>query len=401
VWSHVTSRASASFSTIGEVALLQIARPTCITISFCSAFQVFFSDFYSSQDFCQNTKDGRANQWKSFRRREKQWGISPGRRYTKARVYQVSNPCSFQLNGSDRFHRALQSRRVTVLVGSTRTPFQVPQDLLSQHSPILGEKGRSTDVAGTIELSNVKASTFEDFFIWLHVFEPRLGTKSFQAVIDLAILAETYHIYQLRNQTTDLLWREFDDKQWEITPDLLSMVYNSVPSGSVLRQLWASAFAIASHSANSPGQDDEYLKWKPAFENLPGLGWDYFVQMQKVQQRPESIVAGGACRFHDHSDIASWERKHTDQCPYPHGAPATLPKSDSPIEETPKAAEAKGTNGEAVSEMVPPPPKAATESESVPKQPATMSKKDKKKKKKGSAEVENGTLADGSFVTPG
>ena len=252
-------------------------------------------------------------------------------------------------------------------------------------------------------MPNVKASIFEDFFIWLHVFEPRLGTKSFQAVLDLAILAETYNIYQLRNQTSDLLWREFDDKQWEITPDLLSMVYSSVPSGSVLRQLWASAFAIASHSASSPKQDNDYLKWKPAFETFPGLGWDYFVQMQKVQPRPESITAGGACRFHDHSDVPSWERKYTDHCPYPHGAPTKLPESDPPIKETPKAGEVKATNGEAVSEEVLPMPKAALDSEPVPEQPAAMSKKDKKKnkKKKGIVEVENGTLADGSSVTSG
>jgi len=300
---------------------------------------------------------------------------------------------------------ALQSSRVTILVGSTSTPFQVPQDLLSQHSPILGEKCRSRIANGAIELPNVKASTFEDFFIWLHVFEPRLGTKSFEAVLDLAILAETYNIYQLRNQTADHLWREFDAKQWEITPDLLSMVYNSVPSGSVLRQLWASVFAITNNCATSSEQDNDYLRWKPAFTLFPGLGWDYFLQMQNVQPRPESLTPGGACRFHDHSDIPSWERKFTVECPYPHGAPVELPEYDLPIKNTTQTPEVKETNGGVVSEEVlPTPAEAVPDFAPVPKQPAAMSKKEKKKKKNkknGNNEVENGTLADGSSVTSG
>ncbi|TVY90556.1 hypothetical protein LAWI1_G007117 [Lachnellula willkommii] len=298
---------------------------------------------------------------------------------------------------------ALQSSRVTILVGTASTPFQVPQDLLSQHSPILGEKCRSTNVKGTIELPNFKASTFEDFFIWLHVFEPRLGTKSFEAVLDLAILAETYNIYQLRNQTSDLLWREFNDKRWEITPYLLSIVYTSVPSGSLLRQLWVSVLAITHNRAASPEQDNDNLRWKSAFETFPELGWDYFLQMQNVRPRPESVTPGGACRFHDHSDIPSWERQFTAECPYPHGAPAKLPEYDLPIKNSTQMAEVQETNGGVVSEEVLPPPKATLDSGPVPKQPAAMSKKDKKKKnkKKVTNEVENGTLADEISVTSG
>jgi len=323
---------------------------------------------------------------------------------------------------------ALQSHRVTVLVGPTRVSFQVPQDLLTQYSPVLGERYRSVDVTGAIELPEVKTSTFEDFFIWLHMFEPRIGSKSFQAAIDLAILAETHRIYHLKNQISDLLRREFDGGQWKLTPDILSMVYNGVPSGSILRQLCASAFAITSQRGSSSRQHDDYLEWKTTIETLPELGWDYFVQMQNTHSQPASIIAGGDCRFHDHSDILFWEREHTDHCPYPHGAPFTIPKSEPLAEEVRKAVEMEKVNEEAPSEEVLPEPKVRPEPEASPKpkvrpepeaspkpkvqpepevspepevEPEQPTATPKKKKKKGKAAVENRTVADGSSVTSG
>ncbi|TVY45438.1 hypothetical protein LOCC1_G007216 [Lachnellula occidentalis] len=295
------------------------------------------------------------------------------------------------------------SNRVSILVGSTGTAFQVPQDLLSQHSPILGEKCRSTSARGVIELPKVKASTFEDFFIWLHVFEPRLGTKSFEALLELAVFAETYSIYHLKNQTSDLIRWGFDDKQWDMTPNLFSRVYNSVPSGSALRQLWVFVFVITNVRAASSEQDNDYSKWKPAFDKYPGLGWDYFLQMQNVQPRPESVTPGGACSFHDHSDIPSWERQFTAECPYPHGAPAKLPESDRPMKNTTQTAEVEETNGSVVLEVLST-PEAALDSEAVPKEPAAVSKKDKKKKnkkQKETKEVDIGILLDGISVSSG
>lgn len=49
------------------------------------------------------------------------------------------------------------------------------------------------------KLPKVEIPTFKNFLIWLHVFQPSIQIESFQAVVDLAIFAEMYLVYQLRN----------------------------------------------------------------------------------------------------------------------------------------------------------------------------------------------------------
>lgn len=295
---------------------------------------------------------------------------------------------------------ALQSNRVTVHVGPSLRPFHVPQGLLTQCSLMLGEEWHSAGVRGTIHLPEVKEATFEDFFIWLHDFEPRLGTKSFQSVVDLAILAETYNIYHLKNQTSDALWQKFDTEEWELSLDVFSTMYDKVPAGSLLRQLCASTLAIESKRDGVASKPDDYLKLKPVFEKFPELGWDYFVQMQ-------TFATGGACRFHDHSNIPSWERQRTESCPYPHGAPFTISK---PAEEPTSVSKSNGNNGDVPSEEVAvasPPPELSPTPEAAPEKvapdtAAPMSKKDKKRnRKKSMAEPRNVTLVDTSSVTSG
>jgi hypothetical protein len=48
--------------------------------------------------------------------------------------------------------------------------------------------------------------------------------------------------------------------------------------------------------------------------------------MQMGQIRGSSIASGGACRFHDHSDVFAWEKKDISICPYPNGAPVVMPE---------------------------------------------------------------------------
>jgi hypothetical protein len=184
-----------------------------------------------------------------------------------------------------------------------------------------------------IRLPEEKTSTFEDFFIWLHAFEPCLSLNCMDSVIDLAIFAEKYHVCHLKNQTSDAIRTALSENRWKVTPETIATVYNNVPAGTILRQMCFLGFAVSCSVANwrrrSEG-NNHYAKWETAFCNCPDLGWDYFQHIQTGQADTSSIGFGvdtlsiswgGACRFHDHSDVAGWVRGNCSKCPYPHGAP--------------------------------------------------------------------------------
>ncbi|KAE9364299.1 hypothetical protein N431DRAFT_488883 [Stipitochalara longipes BDJ] len=236
------------------------------------------------------------------------------------------------------FLRATQSDRITVLIGPSQKSFQVPQDLLMQWAPALGkayQSGFEESRTRTILLPHVKMSTFEEFLIWLHAYEPSVDLKKLASVLDLAIFAEMYIICHLKNQTSDILRAELGSGRWQLTPDDVAMVYDDVPSGSILRQLCSVSFALAagdppSYSgfghpsgfgglANTHKDHSNYMEWKSVFETHSDLGWDYFKQIQTGYAQT-SINGGGACRFHDHRDIRGAGREGVDKCPYPHGA---------------------------------------------------------------------------------
>lgn len=322
---------------------------------------------------------------------------------------------------------ALQSPRITVLVDSTKTPFQVAEDLFTQHSSILSAKSRSTDA---ILLPEVKASTFEEFFLWLHIFEPQLGSKSFEALLELAIFAEKYGIHHLKNQTSDAIANEISSK---LTPELLIHIYKSVPDGAVLRELCAGAL-------REPKEIGDDSKWKRAFLEYPELGWNFFVKTHNslvdVATKP-----AGPCDFHDHSDVPSWERGEVEACPYPHGAPLGALKVKEPIEkesmkeskpeskvngklevhkagskvDSKKEPEATKANWEATSGEVTPKPEEAVKPAALAKsgvsvvaeqepEPTVLSKNQRKKiknKKKGMVEAENGMTGEVNSVSSG
>jgi len=95
---------------------------------------------------------------------------------------------------------------------------------------------------------------------------------------------------------------------------MISAVYRVAPAGSALRQLSFLGFVA------SEGRTDSTL-WQTAFHECQGLGWDYFQYNSSNEGKIEGIEAGGACRFHDHSDIRGWAFQDVADCPYPYGAP--------------------------------------------------------------------------------
>jgi hypothetical protein len=221
--------------------------------------------------------------------------------------------------------KSVQSERVTVLVGSNQDVFRVPYDLLTQYSRDFKKlRDALNDSGDEIALPDVTKPTFEDFFIWLHAYEPNIlradGNESdfIDGALNLAVFAQKFKIYHLRNQASDVVRAALREGQWSITPEMISAVYKVAPAGSALRQLSFLGFVA------SEGQSDSTV-WQEAFIDCPSLGWDYFQYKNGNKIYSEGIAAGGACRFHDHSDIRGWVVQDLSACPYPHGAPRLLP----------------------------------------------------------------------------
>ncbi|KAI9851901.1 MAG: hypothetical protein M1824_002451 [Vezdaea acicularis] len=228
--------------------------------------------------------------------------------------------------------KAMQSDRFTVLIGSAQMSFQVPQELLIQHSSVFKTMCHppfKESIERTIKLPEEKPVTFANFFIWLHALEPCIPIFDIESVIDLAIFAEKYHICYLKNQTSDVLRTALSDNRWRVTPEIITAVYSSVPAGTTLRQMFSLGFAVNYGSSslswsrrNKP--TEHWAEWEKVFYDFPDLGWDYFQHIQKGQADASSIKLGGACRFHDHSDTFGWIRGSGSSCSYPYGVPLTM-----------------------------------------------------------------------------
>jgi hypothetical protein len=243
----------------------------------------------------------------------------------------------------------MQSDRFTILLGPAQKSFQVPQDLLIRRSSVFKKMCHppyKESIERVIRLPEEKPSTFEDFFIWLHAFEPCVTLDCMDSVINLAIFAEKYHVCHLKNQTSDVIRTALSENRWKVTPEAIATVYNNVPAGTILRQICFLGFAVSCTVATWRRRNEgnnHYAKWETAFCNCPDLGWDYFLHIQTGQGDTSStgfggdastVSLGGACRFHDHSDIAGWVRKNCSKCPYPHGAPVDmLPVEEDGVEE--------------------------------------------------------------------
>jgi hypothetical protein len=98
-----------------------------------------------------------------------------------------------------------------------------------------------------------------------------------------------------------------------------------VPAGTSLRQMCSLGFAVNySSKSRRNAATERYTEWENVFCDFPDLGWDYFQHIQKDQTDASSIKLGGACRFHDHSDIFGWVRGSDSTCPYPHSVLLTM-----------------------------------------------------------------------------
>jgi hypothetical protein len=226
----------------------------------------------------------------------------------------------------------MQTDRFTILLGPAQKSFRVPQGLLIQRSSVF-EKMESTEQV--IRLPK-DPTTFEHFFIWLHTLEPCLSINSIDAIVDLTIFAEKYYVYHLKNQTSDVIRTALIEERWKITPETITKVYKNVPAGTILRQLCFLGFMISYNVTDWMAwyrQNDRYAKWETAFCNCPDLGWDYFKHSQTKGEDTSTISSGGACRFHDHSDIAGWVCRNRTECPYPQGAPVDMPPEEDSVEE--------------------------------------------------------------------
>jgi hypothetical protein len=254
----------------------------------------------------------------------------------------------------------MQGSRVKVLVGSTResfeaTFFEVPYGLLKQYSSSFGKirYSNSTESGDQIELPDVSKSTFEDFFIWLHAYEPTVShtcgidADSINNVLDLAIFAQRYHICLLKNQTSDVLRAALSNGGWKVTPDAMLNVYKAMPAGSVLRQLCFLGFiAVTDSEPIDIGSLQEHSKdgksrnpWEAVFNYCPSLGWDYFQHKSTGEADNRGIESGGACRFHDHSDVSGWTLQDEIECPYPRGAPLAMVEDEAISTNSPVARE--------------------------------------------------------------
>jgi hypothetical protein len=100
----------------------------------------------------------------------------------------------------------MQSERVKVLVGAST--FEVPHDLLVNCSTTFKRLELLTkpkDPAMEIAPSDVTKSVFEGFLIWLYAYEQSLETKNIDSAFHLAMFAQKYQIYDLRNQASNLI----------------------------------------------------------------------------------------------------------------------------------------------------------------------------------------------------
>jgi hypothetical protein len=204
----------------------------------------------------------------------------------------------------------MQSERVKILVGSSI--FEIPVDLLVSCSTTFKKLEiltTSKDPPTECTPLDVTEATFEAFFVWLYSYKQRLETENIDSVFHLAIFAQKYQIYDLRNQAADILRAALHDRRWAITPAILLETYKVAPQGSSLRELcfWGFAGMEGRHRS---------LDWKAMFLECPSLGWDYFKYKRRGETYPDGIEAGGACRFHDHSNIDGWEPQDVIQCLY-------------------------------------------------------------------------------------
>ncbi len=139
-----------------------------------------------------------------------------------------------------------------------------------------------------------------------------MDPQNLASVLDLAIFAEMYIICQLKNQTSDILCIELGSGRWQLTPNDISMVYDEVPSDSILRQLcsvslafpvtdpaslgfgYSSGFGGLPNVARTHRLHNNYLEWESVFEKHSDLVGIISDKYRLVLHKPRSIGEGHA-----------------------------------------------------------------------------------------------------------
>jgi len=260
----------------------------------------------------------------------------------------------------------MQSEHISVLVGPDAQLFKVPQARLFHYMSKVAEGG-NLRVNEALVLTDVEPSTFEDFFVWICEPEPSLEGRNAKSVVELAIMAELHKIHLLKNQTSDIMLSALKKKKPHMTPATVDKIYGAVPSGSVLRRLAFGEFLNAIDDRNDhaiphwiPKKPFDYDEWKSVFGNHSDFGWDYFHHNIVAKGRLREPHEQGACKFHDHSDIVGWVPSFAKQCPYPYGAPLSVPEveilSEALPEDLPESGEPDANGQEETVAVVDDPP---------------------------------------------
>ncbi len=119
------------------------------------------------------------------------------------------------------------------------------------------------------------------------------------ALINLRIFANRYHIRLLINQIFNLLRKSLGEGSWRPNSDVTRAIYDGVAVNLIFRRLCSLGLMMSLRTRNHT----EFSTWKTAFTDFANLGWDYFRRMQKGQTSTYDVTSREACRFHDHSDV--------------------------------------------------------------------------------------------------
>lgn len=210
----------------------------------------------------------------------------------------------------------MQTDSFTILVGPDECAYKIPEGRLTFHSSVFSYMCSASFAKSNervIKLPEEDPRVFDDFYDWMYSSKPCVDiAMGAQAMFDLAIFAEKYHICHLKNRITDFLNEEWSEEN--LDAKIVDHVYSSVPNGAILRKLCASILKRRLDNAPCGYYDGALMagsifrEYESVFALHADLGRDFF--------RTTAIHKFGPCTFHDHSNIAPPLEFNTTFCPY-------------------------------------------------------------------------------------
>ncbi|KAI5294288.1 hypothetical protein KEM52_004321 [Ascosphaera acerosa] len=201
------------------------------------------------------------------------------------------------------FVRALQSDRVTVLVGAGETPFFVPLKLLRVAAPKVYElcstkKGEETL---KVALPEVFPDTFAAFSTWLHTWRAvgSLGDADVPLLFSLVVFAEKYKICRLHDDAIDAL----DQQMLFPSASMLETVYTKVRQEAPIRRLCMKKLGDWLNQWQHPRALETFAtQYRDVLEATPQASWDLVVSLKSIGSTGD---AQGPCRYHNHDPEAA------------------------------------------------------------------------------------------------